>query len=71
MLVSESQGQHWMKTSNWENPERSLKLQLGDQLSSLLYDQTLAIARRLHQAILSAFPKPIDWSKIQACTQKI
>lgn len=27
MLVGEGQDQHWMKTAEWENPERSLGLQ--------------------------------------------
>ena len=26
--------------------------------------------RRLHQVIPTAFPKPVDWNKIHACTQK-
>ena len=43
MLASEGQAQHWMKIINWENPERSLELQLGDQSTDLLYDQAWAI----------------------------
>ena len=33
-----------MKTPDWENPKRSLELQLGNQPPNLLYDQT----RQLH-----------------------
>ena len=36
MHVSEDQAQLWMKTANWENPERSLELQPGDQPADLL-----------------------------------
>lgn len=43
MLASEGQVQHWMKIINWENPEKSLELQLGDQSTHLLYDQAWAI----------------------------
>lgn len=57
-----------MKTANWENPERSLELQPGDDSTSFLYHQ--AIAKCLQQAIRRAFPKPVDWNKIQACSQK-
>ena len=35
MLVSEEQAQPCMKTTNWENPERSLELQLGGHPSWL------------------------------------
>ena len=45
MIASEEQAQHWMKTTNWENPERSLELQLGDQAANLLDDQIQAITR--------------------------
>ena len=71
MLVREGQAQHWMKTANWENPERSPGLQrsLGDLPIDLLYDQSQAIARQLHLAIPRAFPKPVEWNKIQTCTQ--
>ena len=57
MLVGEAQAQHWMKTANWENPERSLELQPGDQPANLLYNQASAISRWLHLAIPEAFPK--------------
>ena len=70
MLLGEGQAQHYMKTTNWESPERSLELQLGDQPPSLLYIQAQAIARQLHQAIPRASPKSINWNKTQACTQK-
>ena len=59
-----------MKTANWENPEMSLELQLGDQPTNLLHDQVRDMAKRLHRAILRAFPKPVDWNKLQACIQK-
>ena len=45
MLVSEGQAQHWMKTKNWENPERSLELQPAVQPADLLHDQARAIAK--------------------------
>lgn len=70
MLVGEGQAQHWMKTTNWENSERSLELQLGDQPANLLYDQTWTIARQLHQAIPRVFPKLVDRNKTQGCKQK-
>jgi len=31
MLIDEGQAQHGVTTANWENPERSIELQLGDQ----------------------------------------
>lgn len=43
MLGSEDQAQDWMKIINWENPEGSLELQLGDLFTDLLYDQAWAI----------------------------
>ena len=70
MLVSEDQVQHWMKTVSRGKPERSLEVQPWDQPTNLLYDQAQAINKWLHWAIPRAFPKPVDWNKIQACTQK-
>lgn len=58
MLVSEGQAQHLTKTANWENPERCLEW--GDQPPDLLYDPVQAISRRLRQAILKTFSKPVD-----------
>ena len=60
MLVSEDQAQHWIKTANRENPERSLELQPGDKPTDLLYDQAWAIARQLYQEIPRAFPKSVN-----------
>ena len=62
-------GQHWVKTTTWENPERSLELQLRDQPTNLLCDHAQAIARQLHGAIPRAFSKSVDWNEIQPCTQ--
>lgn len=28
------------------------------------------LAGNLHRAVTAAFPKPVDWNKVQACTQK-
>ena len=28
------------------------------------------LARNLYRAMTGTFPKPVDWTKIQACTQK-
>lgn len=44
----------------------------SQETSSLtnLSDQTLVIARQLHQAIPKELSKSIDWNKIQTCTQK-
>ena len=36
MLVAEGQAQHWMKTASWDDPEKSLELQLGDKEKPLL-----------------------------------
>ena len=41
----------------------------GRPAPDLLYEQAQAIARRFHQAIPRAFPKPADWNKIQACAK--
>lgn len=38
-LIGEGQAQHWIKTTNWDDPEKSLELQMEDQLPVLLYDQ--------------------------------
>ena len=48
----------------------SPELQTGDQPTNLLYDQAWAIPKRHHHTIPRAFPKTVDWNKIQACTQK-
>lgn len=58
-----------MKTTNWENPERYLELQFGNQPTSLLNDQ-LTIIRQLQQAIPRAFLMPVDWKKIETWTRK-
>ena len=55
MLFSEGRAQHWIKTTNWENPQRSPGLQLGDQPTNLLWDQAEAIAQWLHSANPRAF----------------
>ena len=47
MLVCEGQAQQWMKTANWENPDRFLELQLGEHSANLLHDQAHAIVRQL------------------------
>lgn len=59
-----------MKVADWENPERSLELQQEDCPTDLLYDQGHAIAKPLYQAIPRTVPKPSDWNKIQAHTQR-
>lgn len=59
-----------MKTANSKNPERSLELLPGDYLTDLLYDQAKEIANHHHRAIPKAFPNPVDWNKIQTCSQK-
>lgn len=59
-----------MKTTDWKKPKRSLRLQPGDQPTDLLDDLAQAIAKRLHQVIPRAFPKPVDWNKIQTSSQK-
>lgn len=66
MLVGEDQAQHSMKIANWNNPEKSLELQPGDQesLAALLYNQAQAIAKQLHLTIPRAFPKPVGLNKI-------
>lgn len=38
MLIGEGQAKYWIKTTTWENPERSLGFQLGNQLANL-HDQ--------------------------------
>ena len=70
MFVGNSQAQHWMKTPSCESPERVLELQLRNPPANLLYDQSQAIARWLHWTICRAFPKSVDWNKIQTYTQK-
>ena len=71
MLVCEGQAQPWMKTANWDDPEKSLELRPGDKEipAASLHDQAWGIARWLHLAIPRAFPKPVDWNKIQAFTE--
>lgn len=39
MLMGEGQAQQWMKTANWDGPEKYLRLQIGNQPAELLYDQ--------------------------------
>ena len=48
MVVGEGQSQHSMKTTNWENPERSPEIKPGDQPADLLYEKVGAIARQLY-----------------------
>ena len=43
---------------------------LLSHLGSRLYDHTSAIMRKFCQVISMAFSKPVDWNRIQACTQK-
>ena len=48
MLVGKYQAQHWMKTIDWESPERTLELQLGDQPTNL-YDQAQSLSAFIKQ----------------------
>lgn len=43
MPVGEGQGQHWMKATNWDNPEKLLELQMGYHCPVLFYDQACEI----------------------------
>ena len=52
MLVGEGRAHHWLKTANWENPEKSLELQ---PTNLFYYHIAWAVARELHQAILELF----------------
>lgn len=65
-LVGEGQAHNWMKTTKWGNPERSIKLQLGDPPADLSDDWAHVITTQLPGSIPRAFPKPVDWNKIQA-----
>ena len=47
MFVCEGQAWHWMKTANWENPDRVLELQLGEHPANLLHNHAYVIARQL------------------------
>ena len=47
MFVCEGQAWHWMKTANWENPDRVLELQLGEHPANLLHNHAHVIARQL------------------------
>ena len=44
-----------MKTASWENPEKSLELQLGDQLANLLFDQDLQLLGDFIKQFLGLF----------------
>ena len=46
MLVVESQVQHWIKTADWENPERALELKPGEP-PAILHAQAWRISRSL------------------------
>lgn len=50
--------------------ERFLGLQTGNQPTTLLHYQAWAIAKILHWAVPRTFPKPVDWNRIQTCTEK-
>ena len=65
MLVGKRQTQHWMETANWENPKSSPKLQLGDQLSNILYDQTLALLCDFIKQFLGLFLSPLIGAKFR------
>ena len=54
-----------MRTSNWENPKSSPKLQLGDQLSNILYDQTLALLCDFIKQFLGLFLSPLIGAKFR------
>lgn len=71
MPVSKDQAQHWMKSAKWDATTKSLELQIRDQPPALLHDETQPNAKQLHLAISRAFPKPVNWNKILACTQKL
>lgn len=59
MIFSEGQAPHWINTGNWDNPERSLKLQMGYYFPALSDDQVCAIAKQHYQAIPWTVPKTI------------
>ena len=70
MLVSEAQVQHWIKMTNWESPDRSLKLYLGDQsLTSMT--RLWKLLDNFNEQIPRAFLKTINQNKTQVCTQKL
>ena len=46
MLNYEGQTQHWMKTADWENPERALELKPGEP-PAILYAQAWTISGSL------------------------
>ena len=60
MIAGEEWAQHWRKSANWKNPERSLDLQLGDQAAKLSDDQFQEMTRCLPCTIPKAFSKYVN-----------
>ena len=58
------QAQLWMAKAGWNHPLEDLQCIMPADSS-----EAQEIAKSLHEAIPWAFPKPVDWNKIKACTQ--
>lgn len=53
-----------MRIAGWEHPKRDLEKQ-----TSNYWEEARDLAWKLHQAIPEAFPKAVDQSKIQDCSE--
>lgn len=62
MLIGKGQAWHWMKTANWDHPEKSLELQIRGQPPALLCGLAPGIAKQRYLAISRTFLNPIDWN---------
>lgn len=69
MLVSEAQVQLWIKITNWESPDRSLKLYLGDQLLTSMI-RLKKLLGNFNEQIPRAFLKTVNQNKTPVCAQK-
>lgn len=70
MLVSEAQVQLWIKITNWESPDRSLKLYLGDQLLTSMI-RLRKLLGNFNEQIPRAFLKTVNQNKTQVCIQNL
>lgn len=70
MLVSEAQVQLWIKITNWESPDRSLKLYLGDQLLTSMI-RLRKLLGNFNEQIPRAFLKTVNQNKTQVYIQKL
>uniref|UniRef100_K7E0E8 Uncharacterized protein n=1 Tax=Monodelphis domestica TaxID=13616 RepID=K7E0E8_MONDO len=71
ILVGSGDAAHWFKTASWENPlEYINQLMARKEGPEVHLQEAKKMGEALLEAIPKAFPKSVNWGKIQTCTQK-